>query len=520
MTNPCQVILAQEVDHNFIKHMCSCKTRRNVPNTAVAGAGSGSSGSTTAGAGSSSSGYAAAGGPSSSSAPAAAGGDSSSLMTIKVLGGEGDPYGGWLVAFGDEPGPTCIVAGKRSMFKSITRLEWHKPSGGQFTPPTKRKDGTKKDKVDAWSRILVAELEFWRPIAGLSYLRVASVHMHRHPAARRQGFKVGADDFWTGLHHRLQKLNVHIVGGDFNMSMYDAVARLKPLGTAVTLLAAHAWRQVGVISKVTEQPDEDDDDDERQPAAMLHSPPAMMPLRIAGVSWPNLPARAWEMVVPSPGPGTLPGTMPPPEPRALPRAMPPPPTMPPPRARAPAADITVHSQPAVAGKVECLAGGPEDIASIRCDSCGIFAVGRTDAVKRFLSVEHFTGSRTMQLEERLEGPGFKVESYMGDIQGVKDSLTHNATFTFSDRAAALPTNKRQPLPPCRQKLMKQSDPTGLLSRNGAQHMPLAVFVGTANSTRSQSAWLRRASKQPPSRARSVRCDRDGRGGGGGGQVFQ
>ena len=82
-----------------------------------------------------------------------------------------------------------------------------------------------KDKVDAWSRILVAELEFWRPIAGLSYLRVASVHMHRHPAARRQGFRAGADDFWAGLHHRLQKSNVHIVGGDFNMSMYDVVAR-------------------------------------------------------------------------------------------------------------------------------------------------------------------------------------------------------------------------------------------------------------------------------------------------------
>ena len=82
-------------------------------------------------------------------------------MTIKVLGGVDDPYGGWLVAFGDEPGPTCIVAGKRSMFKSITRLEWHKPSGGEYKPRN-RGGGPLRSKIEAWSRILVAE-----PVCGL-----------------------------------------------------------------------------------------------------------------------------------------------------------------------------------------------------------------------------------------------------------------------------------------------------------------------------------------------------------------
>jgi len=132
VTNPCQIILAQEVDAGFIDLLSTTATLRHVPIPAVAGAGSGSSGSAAAGAGSSSSGPAAAGVPSSSSTPAAAGGDSSSWMTVGVTGGRGDPYGGWHVVGGEEDGPTCVVAGKKSMFKSITRLEWHQSSGGEY----------------------------------------------------------------------------------------------------------------------------------------------------------------------------------------------------------------------------------------------------------------------------------------------------------------------------------------------------------------------------------------------------
>ncbi len=51
-------------------------------------------------------------------------------------GGCDDPWAGRHVVRGDEEGNTCIVAGKRSMFKSVTRLEWHRSSGGRYKTRT------------------------------------------------------------------------------------------------------------------------------------------------------------------------------------------------------------------------------------------------------------------------------------------------------------------------------------------------------------------------------------------------
>jgi hypothetical protein len=480
VNNPCQIILAQEVDPRFIDLLSTTATKRHVPFPAVAGAGSSSSGPAVAGAGSSSSGPTAAGVASSSSTSEAAGVDSSSWMTVEVKGGLDDPLAGWHVVCGEEEGATCIVAGKRSMFKSITRLQWHLASGGTY----KSKGRTRK-AIQAWSRVLVAELEFWRPCAGFEKLRVASVHMHRMPAARRSGFCSGADEFWKGLHVRLLDCNVQFVGGDFNMSLYDTVSRLKSAGTAVTLLAAHAWRQVGVISAVAEEPGEDCDD--QPPPVMLPPPP--VPRRLPTV-----------MLPPPPGPRNLPavagdGQLAP-------------------RWRAMGSWPLVHRAPAVAGDGQQApqhVAGPAGLDCIRCDSCGIFAVGKPATVKRILSVEHFTGAQTMELKGALTGPGFKLSSYVSGLQGVNESLVdqaavaadsggqhgHAAAAADSGRqkgnaVAAADSGGQRPIPPCNEKAMLLSDPTGILGRVGAAHVPLAVFVGGGDSRRSAQSLSRRS----------------------------
>ncbi len=191
MSNPCQIILAQEVDAGFIELLSTTATKRHVPVPAVAGVGSSSSGPAAAGVASSSSGPAVAGVGSSSSGPAAAGVassssgptaatseaagvESSSWIAVEVTFGIGDPFGGWHVVCGDEDGATCIVAGKRSMFKSITRLQWHLAPGGTY-----KSKGKAKNEITAWSRVLVAELEFWRPCAGFDKLRVAAAWLRR-----------------------------------------------------------------------------------------------------------------------------------------------------------------------------------------------------------------------------------------------------------------------------------------------------------------------------------------------------
>ena len=157
VNNPCQIILAQEVDPEFSDLLSSTATRRHVPSH-VGGHVAASSSS----AGSSSNHPAVAGGCSSrlssavadpavadrysSSCPAVAGDALSSSsewprMSPNIVvagGGCDDPWAGWHVVRGDEDGNTCIVAGKRSMFKSVTLLEWIRSSSGTYKTKNKQ----------------------------------------------------------------------------------------------------------------------------------------------------------------------------------------------------------------------------------------------------------------------------------------------------------------------------------------------------------------------------------------------
>ena len=268
------------------------------------------------------------------------------------------------------------------------------------------------------------------------------------------------------------------MGCDFNMSLYDTVSRLKSEGTAVTLLAAHAWRQVGVISAVAEEPGEDCDD---------------QPVR-------------WQLAWPSP-----------PEPRRLPTVMLPPPPVPRNLTAVAGDGQLAPQQPAPVGLLQRALAAPQHMAGkaeldcIRCDSCGIFAVGKPATVKRILSVEHFTGAQTMELKEALSGPGFKLGSYVSGLKGVNESLVDKAAVAADsggqhrhaavaadsggqnrNAAAAADSGGQRPIPPCNEKAMLRSDPTGLLGRCGAAHVPLAVFVGGGDSRRSAQSLSRRS----------------------------
>ena len=101
----------------------------------------------------------------------------------------------------------------------------------------------------------------------------------------------------------------------------------------------------------------------------------------------------------------------------------------------------------------------------------------------------------MELKGELRGPGYNVDSYVGAHSAVQASLVDNIALSFAAVAAEAATNRRPPLPPFRQKPMKFSDPTGMLSHGGA-HMPLAVFVGGATSIRSPLAIERRSLMRP------------------------
>ena len=422
-----------------------------------------------------------------------------------VLAGGGcdDPWGGWHVVRGDEDGNTCIVAGKRSVFKSVTRLEWHRCSGGKY----KKKN---KVLVDAWSRILVAELVFWKPRCGMEKVIVCCVHMHRDPAARRPGFVHGADEFWQGLHFRIANLKVNIIGGDFNMALWEVTGRLLSQGSKVTLVSAYAWRHVGVISAVAEEGDAHaDSDDDIPPPPPPPPPPPVMPPPKPLVRY--LPTPAW-ITSPMPTRTDVFRELQPVLPVGLQQSPPPPPPLPTPP----------HDEPAVAGlgqpqpptprgapavvdpavqAVKRKIVGRDELVSIRSDSCGIFVVGKPSANKRVLEEDHFIGPKLFDLPQRVRGPGYPLVSYVGGLESVRVTLLDSA-------AVAAPH-----FPGCKEKCMVKSDPMDVLQCSGA-HMPLAVFVGT-ESARSHDSVVRRNALGHCARNRGRSDTRGTRGRGGG-----
>ena len=522
--NPCQIMLAQEVDPALSDLLSSTATRRHVPShvgghVAASSSAAGSSSNHPAVAGGCSSRLSSAVADPAVADPAVAGAALSSSsewppMSPNIVvagGGCDDPWAGWHVVRGDEDGNTCIVAGKRSMFKSVTRLEWHRSSGGKY----KKKNN--KAVVDAWSRIIVAELVFWKPRCGMEKVVVCCVHMHRDPAARRPGFVQGADEFWQGLHHRIAKLNVNIIGGDFNMALWEVTGRLLLCGSKVTLVSAYAWRHVGAISAVAEDCDDHADSDTPPPPPPPQPkpppPPPPPPQPQPQPPPPQLrPLPSW---VPTPMPTRpIPGgrELQPVLPVGLQQCPPPPPPLPTPPHDEPAVAGLGQPQPptprgapavvAPAVPVVCRRiAGRAELMSIRSDSCGIFVVGKPVTIRRILEQDHFIGPKTFDLPERVRGPGYPLVSYVGGLESVRLTLRDSA-------AVAAPA-----FPVCKEKCMHKSDPMDMLHCSGA-HMPLAVFFGNA-SARSHESLVRRQALGHCARNRG-RSDARGTGGRGGG----
>jgi len=165
----------------------------------------------------------------------------------------------WLVACGEEDCKTNVVAGRASVFTAVAVVEWHKSRDGEYRQ--RRGNG----RSQAFSRILVADLQFARPHWGIPRLRVASVHINANTAKRARG--MNADAFFCGLFFVLCRTKPDIIAGDFNMALFklreelDRVASRFPGGgfsVHLTLLAAYAWVR-GDAYRI-EEDDEGEDD--------------------------------------------------------------------------------------------------------------------------------------------------------------------------------------------------------------------------------------------------------------------
>ena len=101
----------------------------------------------------------------------------------------------------------------------------------------------KKNQLKAYTRTLVAKITMKGNIGYIGReLRVAVCHLHFLVANYKKGFKKQHIDFWPWLADELKQHQVHVLMGDFNMSLFRVVPELRSRGVDAKLVSWFPWR--------------------------------------------------------------------------------------------------------------------------------------------------------------------------------------------------------------------------------------------------------------------------------------
>lgn len=150
------------------------------------------------------------------------------------------PGAQYRVIRGNEDEKSLLIGSRASLTAELQLLKWQKNPDGTY------KDPNKKNKI-AYSRIMVANVVFKKPIAGHANLTIANVHLHHLTAKASQGFKTALNSFFDNLAEIILKYGVRVLTGDFNMSMYQVVPMLRDRKVAIHLAAWFPWMKGGEL---------------------------------------------------------------------------------------------------------------------------------------------------------------------------------------------------------------------------------------------------------------------------------
>ena len=166
-------------------------------------------------------------------------------MTSAMAEARAANWGSWLVIRGtegdeeEEKGKTqsrsCLIAVRSSRAQNIRLLESHKMFNGYY-----RTGGGNRNK--AYSRILCAEITWWRPVKHSMYFRVITFHLHSKVARKDKGFASAFAEFFHKLAAVITRTHADILTGDFNMALFLVIPELQKRGLqTVTMVANFGW---------------------------------------------------------------------------------------------------------------------------------------------------------------------------------------------------------------------------------------------------------------------------------------
>ena len=134
---------------------------------------------------------------------------------------------------GNEESSVCVAV-RVETAESIEHLEWDRTYHKDYPcGQTTRK---------AYSRLLVASIRLHNNVGYIGKdLRVAVCHLHHHVANKVSGFRQENDKYWPRLADYMHKHRVHVLMGDFNMSLWKVVPELRSRGVPAHLAAWYPW---------------------------------------------------------------------------------------------------------------------------------------------------------------------------------------------------------------------------------------------------------------------------------------
>ena len=449
--NPCHIVVAQEVDAKTaqsMRDMINPESRPSLRAPAIAGQASSSSGA------------------SSSAVPAIAGLSSSAAASATAE----QPM--WIVVVGDasDSVKTNLVAARSTYAKDIKVLEWHKTHDGSYKGKLSKKQRANlnhaKRMVDAISRILVVEVTLKQPWAGRTKITIANVHLHYMTAKGEGPFKDGSLKWWAGFRSILERFDVDIVAGDFNMALWKVVPTLRRHQRIVALVSAFAFctaSSTAAIAEGNEDEDEDGSEENLDPASG-----SAEPQRASATAEP---------------------------------------------ATASAAARVEHSRRYTAEQLNAMTPSSD----VHSDSCGIFLLKTASKIHRILSVESFlrgSGLKTFPPKSQ----GYPYKSYKGGVDAVRETFLYSQeAFVDTRDGGVLRDIREQVWPPVKERSVdfEKFDPDNMLFTSGA-HAPLMVWIGSQGRRSQESLAIReenaiRRGWGPGSARRARSMTREGKG---------
>ena len=135
--------------------------------------------------------------------------------------------------------PVTLLLGVRSaVADSIQTLDYTKKEEGMY-----RGKSSAKNKMRAYTRTLTGQINMKTNIGYIGKaLRVAVCHLHFQVGNNNRGFKKQHNEFWGWLANHLNHYAVHVLIGDFNMSLFKVVPELRSRGIEANLVSWFPWR--------------------------------------------------------------------------------------------------------------------------------------------------------------------------------------------------------------------------------------------------------------------------------------